>query len=143
MQKFVRYRARKYGLSSQRKMLQSKCYDLLKENGFVITDRNKNCLFLHNSNESMKHFIVKSIIFKILRGRGRNVGTEIETRDGIADVIDLDNLIVYEVENSSSKDKIKEKLEQFKNFKDLFIIDPRKLPDGIEDLESALERLVV
>ncbi len=143
MQKFVRQRVRKYGLSSQRKMLQSKSFDLLKENGFVITDRNKNCLFLHNSHESMKHFIVKAMIFKILRERGRNVGTEIETRNGIADVIDLDNLIVYEIETSVSKNKIKEKLNQFKDFRDLFIVDARKLSSNLDDLEISLRRTLV
>ncbi len=124
-------------------MLQSKSFDLLKENGFVITDRNKNCLFLHNSHESMKHFIVKAMIFKILRERRRNVGTEIETRNGIADVIDLDNSIVYEVETSINKSKISEKIEQFKSFRDLFLINVKKLPSDLKQLEDKLATIIV
>ena len=110
MPKFVRSRARKYGLSSQRKMSQSKAIQLLREKNYVITERNKNCLFLHNSHESLKHFVIKAIVFKILREFDRTVGTEIETNGGIADVIDVDNLIVYEIESNFSKRKLKEKL---------------------------------
>jgi len=124
-------------------MLQSKSFDLLKENGFVITDRNKNCLFLHNSHESIRHFVVKAMIFKILRELGRAVGTEIETTNGIADVIDFDNLIVYEVETNLTKNKIREKLDQFKIFRDLFIVDTRKFSCRLDELENKLRELIV
>ena len=100
-------------------------------------------MFLHNSHESMQHFIVKAMIFKILRKMGRSVGTEIETKGGIADVIDLDNLIVYEVETNLNKNKIKEKLNQFKEFRDLFLIDVRKLPKNLKQLENKLKNFVV
>ena len=91
----------------------------------------------------MKHFVVKAMIFKILRERGRTVGTEIETRNGIADVIDVDNLIVYEVETKITKKRVEEKTRQFKNFRDLFVFNANKFSNDLNLLEKKLQDLIV
>ena len=135
----VRNRVRRYGLKSQRLISQLKALKLLKSLGYVLNEQNKNCLYL--TKESMKHWLIKSAIFKILRDRGMVVGTEIEVNGGIVDVIDVGNLIVYEVENGSRRKK--KKLEQFKDFKDVFIIDLKTLPDNLKEIEMALKEKIV
>jgi hypothetical protein len=141
--KNVRERVRRYGLRSQKSISFLQAEKLLASKGFVLTEKNKNCIFTNSGKESMKHWIAKAMVFKILRERGRTVGTEIETKDGIVDVIDVDNLIVYEIENSSNKMKKKKKLEQFKDFRDVFIIDLKSLPDKIKEMEKILKEKVV
>lgn len=131
----------KYGLKSQKYISFLQAEKLLASKGFVLNKKNENCLFLHNRKESMKHFIVKAIIFKILRERGRKVGTEIEFKNGIVDLIDVDNLIIYEIENNVTK--AKEKIEQLKNVRDVFIVNLKKVPDSLKEAEKYLRRKVV
>ena len=139
----ARRKIEKYGLQSQKLISQIKARELLKENGIVINENNKNCLFLHNKNESMNHFIVKAILFKILRGKGRNVGTEIEIKNGIIDLIDLDNLLAYEIENGISKKRIKEKVVNYQAVKDVFFINCKKIPENLKGIENYLREIVV
>ena len=130
-----------YGLKSQKYISFLQAEKLLASKGFVLNKKNENCLFLHNKKESMKHFIVKAIIFKILRERGRKVGTEIEFKNGIVDLIDVDNLIIYEIENSVTK--AKEKIKRLKNMRDVFVIDLKKVPDSLKEAEKYLREKVV
>lgn len=139
--KFVRQKIRKYGLQSQRKVLQQKAEKLLQENGFVLPDYSKNCLFCNSGNESVKHFLVKALIFKILRERSRTVGTEVEVNGGIVDVLDVDNLIAYEVETNLTKKKILEKLQM--RVRDIFFIDTREVPNDIFEAEKFLREKIV
>ncbi len=141
--KNVRHKVTKYGLSSQRGVPAFRAENLLKTNGFVVSNKNMNCLFLNNGNESSKHFIVKSLIFKILRERGRRVGTEIEVENAIVDVLDLDMVICYEVETNLTKKKIQEKLGQIISVKDIFFIDTRQVPDDFYEAEKYLKNQVV
>jgi len=141
--KFVRKKVLRYGLSSQRSLPEFKARELLAEKGMVLTERNKNCLFMHNRNESMKHWIIKCIVFKILRERERVVGTEIEVDGGIVDVIDVNNFIGYEIESNLSRERVKEKIEQFSCLKDVFFIDISRLPNSIEGIEEYLKRKIV
>ena len=141
--RFVRNRILRYGLSSQKFLPDFKAKKLLEEKGMVLTERNKNCLFLYNNRESMRHWIVKCVVFKILRERERVVGTEIEVDGGIVDVIDVNNFIGYEIESKLSKKKIEEKVKQFNSLKDVFLIDASKLPDSIKDIEEFLRKKIV
>jgi len=142
-QRFVREKVRKYGLVSQRKLASFRAEELLKESGFVLTDKNKNCLFVNSGKETMKHWLTKAMIFKILRNNGRTVGTEIETNNGIADLIDVGNKIVYEIESRITKKKVEEKLKQFATANDIFIIDLRKVPNDIDKAEKYLREKIV
>ncbi len=142
VKKFVRQKVLKYGLSSQRKFLQQKAQKSLHENGFVLSDNNKNCLFSNSGNESVKHFLIKAIIFKILRERNRTVGTEIEVKGGIVDILDIDNLIAYEVETQLTRKKILEKL-QMSGVRDIFFIDTQEVPDDFYEAEKFLRDKVV
>lgn len=141
--KFVRERVRRYGLQSQRKLAFFKSERLLKENGFVLPEKNKNCLFTSTGSETMKHWIVKAIIFKQLRNTGRQVGTEVEVNGGIVDVLDVDNMIAYEVENNLTREKLKSKVMSISGLKDVFFIDILEVPDDIQEAESYLKEKLV
>jgi len=141
--KFTRKKIERYGLQSQRLISQINAREILRENGIVINESNKNCLFIHNRNESMKHFIVKAMLFKILREKGRNIGTEIEIRNGVVDLIDFNNLIAYEIENGMGKKQIKEKIDNYKAVKDVFFINYNKTPENLKDAEKYLRGIAV
>jgi len=139
----VRERVRRYGLRSQKNISFLQAEKLLASKGLVLNGKNKNCLFTNGGNESMKHWLVKAMVFKILREKKRIVGTEIETKNGIVDVIDVDNFIVYEIEKNLSKKKKKQKVDRLKGVKDVFIIDLKKVPDDFENAERYLREKMV
>jgi len=132
-----------YGLQSQKKISQITAESLLRKNSFVLNEKNRNCLFPHNKSESLKHWTTKAIIFKILRERKRNVGTEVEVGNGIADVFDEDNKIAYEIESEISKRKVREKTRNMSEANDIFFINLKKVPDEISAAKKYLERIVV
>lgn len=141
--KMVRERVRRYGLRSQRKVPFFKSQQMLEDNGFILPERNKNCLFTNGGSESMKHFLVKAIIFKTLRERGRQVGTEVEVDGGIVDLLDTDNMIAYEVENNFTMKKLRNKLTNLSGLRDVFFIDILEVPDDIFEAESYLREKIV
>ena len=141
--KNTRLKARKYGIVSQRYISFLRAEKLLRTNGIVLNERNKNCLFMHNSRESTKHWTIKSIIFKILRERGRTVGTEVEVRGGIVDVLDVNSFIGYEIESNISQKAMLQKTKRLWRLHDVIFIDAKKVPDSIQDAEKYLRTIVV
>jgi len=102
-----------------------------------------NCLYSSNGKEGLKHFMVKAALFKILRERGRRVATEVDIIQDIVDLVDMDNLIAYEVENSPTKDKIEKRVKELSFVKDVFFVDLKFMPNNIMDLGSVLKKFVV
>ena len=141
--KMVRERVRKYGLRSQRRVPFFKSRQMLEESGFVLPDSAKNCLFTNGGSETMKHWVVKAIIFKTLRGMGRQVGTEVEVNGGIVDVLDADNMIAYEVENNFTRKKLDAKLGNLSGLRDVFFIDILEVPDDIAEADLYIREKVV
>jgi|GEM_PF-1669003 len=139
----TRLKARKYGIVSQRYISFLRAQKLLRTNGVVLNETNKNCLFLHNSNESAKHWVIKAILFKLLRERGHTVGTEVEIKGGIVDVLDVDTFMGYEIESRPSKRLIKRKTKRLWRLHDVIFIDIQKVPDNIEDSEEYLKNFIV
>jgi hypothetical protein len=140
--KAVRSRVRKYGLSSQHGMNYLQAEKELKENGFVLGKYNRNCVFSSNGKESLKHFVSKAIIFKILRDRGREAATEVETRNAIVDVLDIDNRIAYEVENGFDEEDIIG-LISHNELRDIFLIDLKEIPNDVFEAEEFLKQVLV
>lgn len=117
--------------------------DYLRQMGVDVDSINLNSLVL-SSDENMMHFIVKAIIFKLLREAERDVGCEMEIGDGVADVVDLKGKYVYEVETNPSEDRVKKKLEQFGNaITDMIIIDTNRLNISVEDAVWKLKNKIV
>ncbi len=139
----TRLKARKYGVASQKYISFLRSEKLLRTNGVVLNEKNKNCLFMHSSKESVKHWVIKSILFKLLRERGRTVGTEIEVRGGIVDVLDVDNFIGYEVESRINNKSVQQKLKRLWRLHDIIFIDLKKVPDSIKAAEEYLRNIVV
>jgi hypothetical protein len=142
-QKLVPYRVRKYGLRSQTRMSYISSRIALKENGFVLDERHKNCIFPSTGSESVKHWIIKCLVFKILRDRGRQVGTEVEIKNAIVDVLDTTSIIAYEIETALTRQRILEKLRNFVSVRDVFFIDTREVPDDIFEAEKYLRDKMV
>ena len=138
----VRNRVEKYGLSSQRGLSYLQAEKELREEGFVVGKNSRNWVFASNGKESVKHFIAKAIIFKILRDRGRNAATEVETKNAIVDVIDIDNRIAYEVENGFGQDDIAS-IISLRELRDVFLIDLKEISSDIYEAEEFLKQVVI
>jgi len=134
---------RKYGVASQKNISSLRADSLLERNGIVLNAQNKNCLFMHNSKESTKHWMIKSIMFKLLRVQRITVGTEIEMKGGIIDLLDADNFIGYEIESAPTQKLINQKTKQFWQLHDIIFIDARKIPDDIKAAEKYLKKIVL
>ena len=141
--KHVQARVKKYGLRSQQKVPYFKSREILREKGFVLPDWCRNCVFSNNGSETTKHWVVKSMIFKILRERRREVGTEVEVNGGIVDVLDVDNMIAYEVENNLTAKKLNLKLKSLSGLRDIFFIDIIEVPDDVFEADRYLKQRIV
>lgn len=139
----VRAKARKYGVVSQRYISFLRAQKLLQTNGVVLNETNKNCLFMHNSHESAKHWVIKALLFKLLRERGHTVGTEVEIKGGIVDVLDVHTFVGYEIESKPSEGLIKERLKRLWRLHDVVFIDAKKVPNDVMKAEEYIKRLVV
>ncbi|MCX6820854.1 MAG: hypothetical protein NT016_02810 [Candidatus Aenigmarchaeota archaeon] len=139
----VSAKRRSYGIPSQKRVSFLRADRLLRERGAVLDGANSNCLFAHSGKESMKHWIVKALLFKALRDLGRTVGTEIETAGGIVDVLDADSLVAYEVETDIDRAVIERKCRRLWRMHDVVFVDASKVPDGIADAERCLRGLIV
>lgn len=139
----TRLKVRKYGIASQKYISFLRSEKLLRTNGVVLNEKNKNCLFMHSGKESVKHWVIKSILFKLLRERGQTVGTEVEVKGGIVDVLDVDNFIGYEVESKINKRSVRQKLKRLWRLHDIIFIDMKKVPDSIKATEKYLRNIIV
>jgi len=138
----VRERVEKYGLPSQRGLKCPQAERQLKDQGFVFSKNGMNCLFSSSGKESTKHFVSKAIIFKILRDRGRAVATEVETKNAIVDVLDIDNKIAYEVENGFDEGDIIG-LISHSELRDIFLIDLKEIPNDLFEAEEFLKQILI
>lgn len=102
----------------------------------------KNCLYPHNSKETMEHWLIKAMVFKILHDRGCNVKTEAVTGGGIVDVVDDDNLVAYEIETVINEEKVKKRVRQLWKMHDVFFIDCKKVPDNLVEAVEYLKRKI-
>jgi len=96
--------------------------------------------------ETLKHKMIKALIFSILRERGRIVFTEYQLSDKVkVDVFDLDKRYVYEVENNPKafSRKKRELLMTDPRVADFIIIDLRKMPDNIHEAYIQLVKTIL
>ena len=105
--------------------------DKFRRLGADIDPVNQNVI-VTASNETMKHFIVKAMLFKLLREKGRRTGCEMEVGNGVADIVDLETKYAYEVESEPEKGRLRKKIEQFAGYlTDMIVIDLAKVPDDL------------
>jgi hypothetical protein len=116
---------------------------LAKENGSVLDNSNANRLFMHSGSESAKHWVVKALLFRALRGLGRTVGTEVEACGCIVDVLDADNMIAYEVETRVDRAAVERKCKRLWRMHDVVFVDASKVPDSLDEAERCIRGIVV
>lgn len=98
--------------------------------------------------DHFEHFLVKSAIYKLLSEAGHDhVFTEIPFPNGrIADVLDTETALVYEVETNATASSREEKEKNFWDYpgiQDVLVIDPTGLPDEIGELRKELKSRLV
>lgn len=118
----------------------------LEEQGFDLREKNK---VLPSGRESVKHFVVKALIGRILHERGYGFVTEapISINGSVlyVDVFDYSNGIAYEVQ-SVVHEKIKEAKKELLDseaIKDVIIIDLDQVSNDIFIAYRQLQKLVV
>ena len=98
-------------------------------------------------SDGWKHWMVKAAIGYVLRQKGHVFATEVEFSNGrIADVLDLNTFLVYELESNHSDKDEKEKKENFWSYehvRDTLVIDPQSAPDDLDELRGWAEDKLV
>jgi ParB family chromosome partitioning protein len=97
-----------------------------------------------SNHETMKHFVVKAMVYKLLRGMGRTTVCEMEAGGGVVDIYDAQTGYAYEIESKPRPDTGRIKAERFAGqVKDVLVIDLKKVPDDINGMEGYLKEKVV
>lgn len=109
--------------------------------GPTYRTRGKDCVRIHNKNETWQHFILKAMVFHILKARNRLVFTECGFENGaISDVYDFTNKRIYEIESTKYKTEIKD--NQYKGM-DYYILYVEEMPEDVGTWYEFLEKNVV
>ena len=96
------------------------------------------------SNESYRHFVVKSILFYLLREIKHDVATEWRVPNGYIDICDKTTHVLYEIELHVSPKFRSRKLEQYDiSGYEIIIVDCSKLPDDIDGIRKFLSEYVL
>ncbi len=114
---------------------------------------NLNKVRIHNRNETMKHFIVKAMVVKILFNEGYEVYSERELHIGnrcsskVADVAAYDGSniselkIVVEVETKLTKNHERDLMKFHKNHL-LYIIELKDISNDLQEMEKQLRHIL-
>lgn len=108
-----------------------------------FTLRNLNKIAFHGTvNETTKHFIVKSMIGKIIHSEGEFFISEFEFRNRVIDLFRIANggFVKYEIANNIRKESLKEDKEI--PGMDI-LIDLNKVPDDLKKMEKYLKDLII
>lgn len=107
-----------------------------------------NKLRPHNRSETMKHFIVKAMVFKLFFNQGDYIYSEYDCYKGekmrVADIIVRDknntNIIkaIIEVETKPTKKRNRELLNYWRD-ENLYIIDVREVSNDLKEMEKYLK----
>ncbi|MGB9760208.1 MAG: hypothetical protein ACPLZG_10320 [Thermoproteota archaeon] len=118
----------------------------LEEQGFDLREKNK---VLPCGRESVKHFIVKALIGRILHERGYGFVTEapVSVNGNIlyVDVFDYSNGIAYEIQSVVHEGvrEAKKELYESEAIKDVIIVDLNKISNDIFIAYRQLQEMVV
>jgi len=135
---------RKYRLSSNLKRASYKKSLYIINRGINTGDKLK--IILH-SRESLKHFIIKSLVCRILFERKHSFVCEASIENGNKiDVCDLSTQIAYEIELNKSDAKLNSKFRKYgisPAIKDIIIIPYEELPDDVNLAYEKLKEIIV
>ncbi len=138
------YCYRKYKLPSKLKKLSYSKALNITNNGIATGDKNK---IIFHSSESLKHFLIKSLVCRILFERKHSFVCEALIENGNkVDICDLSMQIVYEVEPNKTDRKMDSKFGKYgisPAIKDIIIIPYEKIPDDVNAAYDKLKEIVV
>lgn len=111
----------------------------------MVDWENLNKVRRHNRNETMKHFITKSMVAKLLMDKDYYIYTERDFKNEflakmrVADVYAQKGkeTIIVEIETKPTKKHNTELIKFYKDYT-LYIIDLREISNDLEKMESQL-----
>ena len=120
--------------------------------------KNLNKLRAHNKKETVKHFMIKAMVLKVLINANYYVYSEKEIskyfdfKDKITKVADIvacdkkdiwekKKTIIVEVETKPMKKHNRELLDFYEEY-NLYIIDVRKIPDDLIKMEEKIKHIL-
>ena len=107
----------------------------IKKLGLKFNKKKLNSVIFHSTNETREHFLVKCILSYILHSMGHDIYSEGKYGTKKLDVIDLTDMIVYEIETNKTKKKTEQKITNVKDsYFGLIIIDLKDLPEKLDDI---------
>ncbi|MEK6882802.1 MAG: hypothetical protein AABY22_24475 [Nanoarchaeota archaeon] len=89
------------------------------------------------NTEKLKKLIIPILIKQILMEKGRGVVLDFNS------VADMDNNILYIIEDNLTKQKVMEGITENNSYKDIFFIDIREIPNDLEEAYKYLSDKVV
>jgi len=125
----------------EKEIRKRKIYGILKKESYQTQDS------VEFHSDGYRHFMVKASIGYILRNNDHRFLTEAEFPNGrMADVVDLETGLVYEVETNASRSDAKEKLGNFWDYEpisDVIVLDPTDYPEEINEMREQLKSELV
>lgn len=118
----------------------------LEREGWNLMGRD---ISIHNSKETPRHLMLKSLVALKLHRLGRAWECEVEfPGKGIVDVLEWGTrgkAVVYEIETAHSPKKAREKAEQYAggSVRDVIVIPAQDSPDSPEEIMDWLDQYVV
>ena len=109
----------------------------------------ESAIRLHNSKETTKHLVMKSLVVMMLQRKGRRWDTEVKCPNGRVDVLDFGppdgGALVYEIETSPTPSVGKEKAEKYAigPVRDVIVLDAAEAPNELPQLAAWIEQRVV
>ena len=115
-----------------------------RQRGILYLPEHVNTLKMH-VNETLEHWIIKAMVFRLLRKMKHEVVTEFEiTGMGVGDIFDLTASVQYEIETTSYPKYIHDRAKQYIRIGvDVIVIPIGKLPENIKEREKALKEYVL
>ena len=109
-------------------------------------ERRRNTIYSHNRNETLKHLVVKTILFHALRAKNRTVFTECTVNEAIVDVLDDTENIAYELESNPKPNTWKAKqvlINPYNNhaMPTVRVIDLRDFSMDVDEIYEYFEEL--
>jgi len=106
--------------------------------GITYDARHHDALIQGSASEGLKQFVVKSIIFYILRGKKHDIFTETKVQGEIINVLDVTTETCYKIINAQKLKRSSPEKQGSTKFNEI-IIDPEDLPDDINEIKKQLE----
>ena len=109
-----------------------------------IRDKHWNGILNRCRGETLRHFIVKTVMFYQLCKLEHDIRTEWRVPNGYVDIVDLTTHTIYEIELSANKSFRNRKIDLYDmpGF-EVIVVDCHNLPSDIDGMAVFLEQYIV